>query len=124
MSQSSSASSRSMDRAGAGKFTRQFGGKGLDDRDTRPVFARQRGGDEAGGAFAEVVDVGLEGEAEARDAGVGMRGDERVGMGDDVVDFAVVDAARGADQRAFLWGAGDDEPWVDGDAMAADAGAG
>ena len=61
--------------------------------------ARERGGDEPRRAFAEIVDVGLEGEAEAGDARLRMRLDQRGGAGDHMVDLGVVDPARGADQR-------------------------
>ena len=41
-----------------------------------------------------------------------------------MIDLAVIDLARGADQRGMIGCAVDDEPGINRDAMAADAGAG
>src|SRR3546814_17202039 len=53
-----------------------------------------------------------------------MRLDQRGGAVDDVRDLAVVDLARGADQRGLFGRGADEEPRIDRDAMPADAGAG
>src|SRR3546814_4667288 len=50
--------------------------------------------------------------------------DQRGGAVDDVRDLAVVDLARGADQRGLFGRGADEEPRIDRDAMPADAGAG
>ncbi len=115
-----------VDQFGRGPFelARELGGIGFDHLDPFAEPARQPRRHGAGRAFAEIVDIGLEGEAEAGDrlAGVGL--DQLFGAGDHVVDLAVVDPARGADQRGFLGRAVDDEPGVDRDAVAAHARAG
>ena len=111
-------------RTGVGELDRQLGGIRLDHADAAAEAARQSRGDEARRAFAEIVDVGLERQAQAGDPRLGMRGDEVLGAGDDVVHLGVVDPARGADQRGLLRSAVDDEPGIDRDAVAADAGAG
>jgi hypothetical protein len=77
-----------------------------------------------GGALAQVVDVGLVGEAEAGDDGAAQALRRGADLGETWLGARVVDAAGGLDQRGVVGGAGGDEPRVDGDAVAADAGAG
>jgi hypothetical protein len=110
--------------AGSGEFHRQAARIGLDDLDLLAEAARERGGDFDRRAFAEIVDIGLEREAEARDARVRMLRHEHFGGADDMRGLREIHFARGADQAAVVGRAMDEEPGVDRDAMAADAGAG
>jgi enoyl-[acyl-carrier protein] reductase I len=71
-------------RAGAFEFPRQFGGIGLDHVDPVAEATGQRCRHEPRRAFAEVVDIGLEGEAEAG-------------------DFAAGCASTSAEARAITW---------------------
>ena len=110
--------------AGVGELDRQGGGIGFDHTDAIAEPARQRRRDIARRAFAEIVDVGLERQAQAGDLLARMRFQQRGGLGDHVVHLAVVDQPRGADQRRLLGRSVDNEPRVHRDAVAAHAGAG
>ena len=79
-------------------------------------------GDLDRGRFAEVIDVRLEGEAEAGDDGVLARGG--ADLGDDVMWLGVIDLASGAHEASFGRSGVDDEPRVDRDAVSADTRAG
>jgi hypothetical protein len=79
-------------------------------------------GDLDRGGFAEVIDVRLEGEAEAGDDGILARGG--ADLRDDVVRLGVIDLAGGAEKAGLRRRGVDDEPRVDRDAVSADAGAG
>ena len=106
---------------GPGEFLGQFSGIGLNHGDPVAELAGQRHCDQPRRAFAEVVDVGLERQPKTRDAGLRVGFDQGFGLGDHVMDLAVVDAACGADQRGLFGRAVDDEPRVDRDAVAAHA---
>ncbi len=75
-----------------------------------------------GRTFPDVVDVGLEGQAEAGDGGgaesFALRGD----LLGNVVRLSVVDLACRADQAGEFRCCTDDEPRIDGDAVTADPG--
>src|SRR3546814_4190947 len=99
-------------------------GIGFDDAHAIAEAAGECERDLDRGAFTEIIDIGLEGEAEAGDRLPRMRLDQRGGAVDDVRDLAVVDLARGADQRGLFGRGADEEPRIDRDAMPAAAGAG
>src|SRR3546814_19773800 len=65
--------------------------------------------------------MGLEGEAEAGDARVGVLRYQHLGGADDMRGLGQVELARGADQPAVVGRAVDQEPGIDSDAMTADA---
>ena len=107
-----------LDSTGAGEFAGEFGGIGFDDMDAPSIFAGQRGRNQTRRAFAEVVDVGFEGEAEAGDFRVRVGFDQLFRLADNMANFAIVDAARGADQRRVGGGAGNDEPRINRNTVA------
>ena len=111
-------------RARISKFHGQLRRMGFDDMDPLAEAARQRGGHQPRRAFAKIVDIGLEGEAEAGNLCAG-RGFDKFGRArDGMVNLAVIHPARGADQRRLFGRAMNDEPGIDRDAMSAHARAG
>ncbi|MCY1300544.1 hypothetical protein D9M70_501130 [compost metagenome] len=87
-------------------------------------------GDRDSGTLAQVVDVRLEGKAQAGDGHITCRflrvGSQELGNGQpDLFDhpprLAVVHFASGADQPSLFGGLADDEPGVDGNAVPAHA---
>src|SRR3546814_5391249 len=70
--------------AGAREFHRQAPRIGFDDLDLLAEAARERGGDFDRRALAEIVDIGLEGEAETGDARLRMLRHEHFGGADDM----------------------------------------
>lgn len=86
---------------------------GLDDSHARTEPFAELLRDAERRALAEVVDIRLEREAQARDRRAGMRLDQRGGLGNDVVGLAVVDQSGGADQRRVGGIGMDQEPGID-----------
>jgi hypothetical protein len=74
-----------------------------------------------GGALSDIVDVGFEREAEASDGRIFDVGESRFDFGEDVVGLAVVHFSGSADEACEMGSRVDDEPRIDGDAMASDA---
>ena len=97
---------------------------GFGDQQVTDLVVAQVVDDFERGRLAQVVDVGLEGEAEAADhwilePGGGFHHPLQHPGGLMYVDFAC-----GADEATYFGVAGNDEPRIDGDTVAADAGAG
>ena len=111
-------------RAGARERLGQVFGEGLDHEDALPVGMRQRLGDFERGAFAEVVDVGLEGEAEQRDLALRRGSEQRADLRFGVHRLVIIDLARGPHQPGGLGRARHQKPRIDRDAMPAHTGAG
>ena len=97
---------------------------GFDEQQVAEVFIGEFQGDFDGGAFAQVVNVGFERQAEAGDGWGSESFRPSADALDDVVRLAIVDFTCNAYKAGLFGGGVDDEPGVDGDAVSADAGAG
>ena len=100
-----------------------FGHVGVAHDDLTNALADEVLDDVHRGRLAHVVDVGLEGDAQATDHRIFEALRLRAHLVDHPLRLGVIDFARGADEARLFGGAGNDEPGVDGDAMPADAGA-
>src|SRR3546814_4762522 len=88
--------------AGARELHRQAARIGLDDVDLLAEAAGECGGDFDRGTFAEIVDIGLEGEAEAGDARIGMLRHQHFGATDDMRGLGEIDLARSEEHTSEL----------------------
>ena len=93
---------RHLGRTGAVERRRQRVDMRLDHADAIAIFLCQFDRDFERGAFAQIVDIGFERQAQARDRGVRVRVRECRSAREDVMRLAVIDLARSADQASIL----------------------